>query len=266
MHSKTMDASEASRRRMQLSRLRKIRKCQQVAAVCYRIRGRVIEFLLVQTRGSRRWTFPKGSAEPGLTHAQAAAIEAFEEAGVHGRIEESAFTEYICRRGSDPRPSNEKGFPVSAHLCEVRRLCAPKEANRNRTWFSVAEAKRRLCEGRGREDGAEFARVVDKASRRIQSLLSERTTFQTRQQTVPARDEWSRVRLEARVQNAAWVGNPALRRFDSIQRLAGCSVDTGEESDCGVLPFGRLRQVSQGPKLLSGAKKFKVLTAGTRIQ
>ena len=60
-----------------------------MAAVCYRVRGAGIEFLLIRTRRSGRWTFPKGSAEPGLTHAQAAALEAFEEAGVHGRIEES---------------------------------------------------------------------------------------------------------------------------------------------------------------------------------
>ena len=45
---------------------------EQVAAVCYRFGERGLEFLLVQTRGGR-WTFPKGGAEPGLTHAQAAA-------------------------------------------------------------------------------------------------------------------------------------------------------------------------------------------------
>ena len=53
-----------------VSRLRGLRGCQQVAAVCYRVRGEDIEFLLVQTRGGR-WIFPKGNAEPGLTHAQA---------------------------------------------------------------------------------------------------------------------------------------------------------------------------------------------------
>src|SRR5258706_7336546 len=63
-----------------LSHVRKLRECEQVAAVCYRVRGTEIEFLLVRT-GSGHWTFPKGGVEPGLTHAQAAALEAFEEAG-----------------------------------------------------------------------------------------------------------------------------------------------------------------------------------------
>src|SRR5215467_12359285 len=66
---------------------------QQVAAVCFRILSTGVEFLLVRTRRNR-WTFPKGGVQPGLTHAQSAAIEAYEEAGVHGRIEEAAFAQY----------------------------------------------------------------------------------------------------------------------------------------------------------------------------
>src|ERR1700686_1104789 len=81
-----------------LSQMRRLRECEQVAAVCYRIRNGEIEFLLVRTN-SGHWTFPKGGAEPGLTHAQVAALEAFEEAGVHGRIEEASFARYIhCKR------------------------------------------------------------------------------------------------------------------------------------------------------------------------
>src|SRR5207244_2308926 len=60
--------AQAPTRVFRVSQVRRLRKCQQVAAVCYRIRGSGIEFLLVQTRGGR-WTFPKGGVEPGLTHA-----------------------------------------------------------------------------------------------------------------------------------------------------------------------------------------------------
>jgi 8-oxo-dGTP pyrophosphatase MutT (NUDIX family) len=157
---------------VRLSQLRKLCECEQVAAVCYRWRGDSIEFLLVRTRSGGRWTFPKGGAEPGLTHAQAAALEAFEEAGVHGRIEEASFATYVRRGGSgksDAR-SREKGLAVSAHLCEVSRLSAPKESRRNRTWFSAAEARQRLREGRRSEVGAEFTRVIDKAVARIHWL------------------------------------------------------------------------------------------------
>src|SRR5579863_8089925 len=92
-------------RQVRLSQLRSLRECEQVAAVCYRMGSEGVEFLLVRTRGSGRWTFPKGSTEAGLTHAQAAALEAFEEAGVHGRIEEASFARYV-RRKRDARKSS----------------------------------------------------------------------------------------------------------------------------------------------------------------
>ena len=158
-----------------LAHLRRLKRCEQVAAVCYRVRGSEIEFLLVQTRGGR-WTFPKGSAERGLTHAQAAALEAFEEAGVHGRMEEASFTRYVRRKGAGISAacsrSSAKELAVNAHLCEVTRLEAPQEFERNPTWFSAAKAKRRLREGRKPDFGSELARVVDRAVTRIQRLRS----------------------------------------------------------------------------------------------
>jgi 8-oxo-dGTP pyrophosphatase MutT (NUDIX family) len=166
---------------VRLAQLQKLRECEQAAAVCYRVRYGGIEFLLVQTRSVRtrdsgRWTFPKGKAEPGLTHAQVAALEAFEEAGVHGRIEEAAFTRYVRHTGDDDRKSSarsaRKKLAVNAHLCEVLRLGHPKESNRNRTWFSVEDARQRMREGRAKKDGAEFARVIDRAVARIRQLCS----------------------------------------------------------------------------------------------
>ena len=144
--------------------------CEQVAAICYRIRGSGIEFLLIRTR-SGRWTFPKGGIEPGLTHAQAAALEAFEEAGVHGLMEEAPFTHYIRRKHTNGRSSAEsakKGLVVNAHLCEVLRLGPPQESDRDPTWFSAQKAKKRLQEDRTSVNGAEFTRVVDLAVTRIQ--------------------------------------------------------------------------------------------------
>src|SRR6185369_5876262 len=143
-----------------LSQARRVRQCQQVAAVCYRVRKGEIEFLLVQTRGGR-WTFPKGGVEPGLTHAQAAALEAFEEAGVHGRMQETPFARYLMNKRGKNDPA------VHAYLCQVMRLVRPQESHRDRTWFSAEKAKRALQKSRGRIDGLELARTVDRAGVRI---------------------------------------------------------------------------------------------------
>jgi len=137
------------------------RNRQQVAAVCFRILSTGVEFLLVRTRRNR-WTFPKGGVEPGLTYAQSAAIEAYEEAGVHGRIEEFAFAQY--KNGK--LKSGEPGL-VHAHLCEVLSLGEPEELGRNPTWFSSAKTKRRLAEGRNAQTATELTRVVDRATARI---------------------------------------------------------------------------------------------------
>jgi 8-oxo-dGTP pyrophosphatase MutT (NUDIX family) len=209
--------NQSSARFVRLSHLHKLRECEQVAAVCYRVRDGGIEFLLVRTRGGGRWTFPKGSTEPGLTHAQAAALEAFEEAGVHGRIEEASFARYVCRRGAGRKStvrSADRELAVNAHLCEVLWLGNPKESGRNRTWFSVEDARRRLREGRRSDDGAEFARVVDRAVARIQRLGIETGMATERSQGDPSqenlqRDALQKVQFEA-VADASFI--PHIQR------------------------------------------------------
>src|SRR5882672_11356132 len=147
MHSNAMGdrksrTSAPSAKLFRLSHVRKLKECEQVAAVCYRVvRGSEIEFLLVRT-GSGHWTFPKGGVEPGLSHAQAAALEAFEEAGVHGRMEEVPFARYVRRKRrrvarESAETHSETEVATSAHLCEVLRLVTPQEADRNPTWFAA---------------------------------------------------------------------------------------------------------------------------------
>ena len=160
---------------------------QQVAAVCYRLGRRGIEFLLVQTRGGR-WIFPKGGAESGLTLAQSAALEAIEEAGVHGRIEQIPFTRYF-RRAPDAGISDSA---VVAHLCEVTRREAPQEANRNPTWFSAEKAKQRLLQDRARHFGRELSRVVERACSRIERLQRGAT----RSRSFEHKDELRKVRFD----------------------------------------------------------------------
>ena len=150
---------------VQLDHLRRLRGSEQVAAVCYRVRGKQIEFLLVETDAGR-WTFPKGNAETGLTHAQSAALEAFEEAGVHGRMQEKPFTRYYRRKRVNALQSKIE-VVISAYLCEVLWLEKPKEAGRNPTWFDPEKAFRRLRQRRTPQDAAEHCRVLEAAMGRI---------------------------------------------------------------------------------------------------
>jgi 8-oxo-dGTP pyrophosphatase MutT (NUDIX family) len=59
----------------------------QYGALPYRFsQDAALEILLVTTRGTRRWIIPKGWPIKGLRPAKSAAREAYEEAGVRGRI------------------------------------------------------------------------------------------------------------------------------------------------------------------------------------
>jgi len=140
----------------------------QVAAVCYRRRGMAIEFLLVNTNGGSKWTFPKGSTNPRLSHSQAAEREAAEEAGAIGTIEPRHFHLYIHSKGVFWQPGGVQEFVVKAFLMEVHRMRRPEEGNRRPTWVSPEEAKHRLAKGREVKYCRELDTVIDRALERIQ--------------------------------------------------------------------------------------------------
>jgi 8-oxo-dGTP pyrophosphatase MutT (NUDIX family) len=71
-----------------------------------------LEILLLTTRRSKRWIIPKGWPIKGLRPAKSAAREAFEEAGVRGRVGAKSIGLFAYDKILD-----ENGIQVS---CEVR--------------------------------------------------------------------------------------------------------------------------------------------------
>jgi 8-oxo-dGTP pyrophosphatase MutT (NUDIX family) len=139
----------------------------QVAAICYRRRGTAVEFLLVNTNGGNKWTFPKGSTDPRLSHSQAAEREAAEEAGAIGTIEPRHFHLYLHSKGVFWQPGGVQEFVVKAFLMEVHQMRRPDEGNRHPTWLSPEEAKRRLAKGREVKYFHELEAVIDRALEHI---------------------------------------------------------------------------------------------------
>lgn len=139
----------------------------QVAAVCFRRRGAVIEFLLVNTNGGNKWTFPKGSTEARLSHSQAAEREAAEEAGAIGIIEPRHFHLYLHSKGVFWQPGGVQEFVVKAFLMEIQEQRKPDEPMRNPTWFSPEEARKKLAKGREVKYAHELEAAIDRALERI---------------------------------------------------------------------------------------------------
>src|SRR5579864_1018345 len=139
----------------------------QVAAVCYRRQGQSIEFLLVNTNGGGKWTFPKGDPEPSISHSQAAEREAWEEAGVRGHIEPRHFHLYLHSKGVFWKPPGVREFVIKAFLMEVEQEENPPETARHPTWFSPDEARKILAKGREVKYARELQTVIDRAMEKI---------------------------------------------------------------------------------------------------
>jgi 8-oxo-dGTP pyrophosphatase MutT (NUDIX family) len=135
----------------------------QVAAVCYRRRGSLLEFLLVNTNGGGKWTFPKGAPDARLSHSQAAEREAKEEAGAIGVIEPRHFHVYIHSKGVFWQPGGVQEYVVKSFLMDVRQTRRPEEDFRNPTWFDPEEAYSVLAKGREVKYAQELQAVIDRA-------------------------------------------------------------------------------------------------------
>ena len=59
---------------------------QQAAVIPFRRRGETMEVCVICKRASGKWGVPKGFIDPGDTREEAALNEAWEEAGLNGRI------------------------------------------------------------------------------------------------------------------------------------------------------------------------------------
>lgn len=112
----------------------------QVGALCWREQNGRREYLLVNTLNTRRWIVPKGWPMKGRSLAEAASIEAWEEAGVRGLLGEQPVGSYIYEKltGSGlPVRCEVRVFPI-----EVTELSDhyPERRRRERRWVTREEA------------------------------------------------------------------------------------------------------------------------------
>jgi 8-oxo-dGTP pyrophosphatase MutT (NUDIX family) len=115
-------------------------EAHQVGALPWRRVDGALQVLLVTSRETRRWVAPKGWPMPYKSDAEAAATEAWEEAGVKGLIASAPIGGYSYAKrlkdGSDRR-CRVKVYPLEV---TVMRDHWPEAAERARRWFPPAEA------------------------------------------------------------------------------------------------------------------------------
>lgn len=114
---------------------------RQVAALPYRVaEDGSVRVLLITTRETGRWVIPKGNPIRGLAAHEAAAQEAFEEAGVSGvaaPLPMGYYTYGKRRRSGAVRQASVAVFPLAV-TGQAERW--PEQHERRSQWFTLAEA------------------------------------------------------------------------------------------------------------------------------
>jgi len=119
---------------------------RQIAALCWRKKRGGIEVLLITSRETGRWVIPKGWPMDGRLSHEAAAIEAWEEAGVQGLIQEKSLGVFGYNKLYPAKPS--VFCEVEVYPLRVAKLLAkfPERTERRRKWFSPKKAAKSVHE------------------------------------------------------------------------------------------------------------------------
>jgi len=113
---------------------------RQVAALPWRQGESGVEVMMITSRETRRWVIPKGGRMVGKTDPQAAAQEAYEEAGVQGEILDTPIGHF--RYGKRLKTGVVQACAVTVYPLEVLiQLGAwPEDLQRERRWMPQGEA------------------------------------------------------------------------------------------------------------------------------
>ena len=125
----------------------KRKSSRQYAALPTRMVEGRREVLLITSRETGRWVLPKGWPEKRLDAHDLAALEAFEEAGVRGRVREHALGDYTYPKRL--RSGRTRHIRVDVFALDVEQELDdwPERAERERRWMSPSQAAMLVDEG-----------------------------------------------------------------------------------------------------------------------
>lgn len=140
-----MTVLNVKQRPMRLAGAGKREVRSQFGSIPWRLHDGKVEILLVTSRGTGRWILPKGWPMHGETPAEAAATEAWEEAGVTGKPSDVAagFYSYVKEYDGDDLPIVVAMFPLRV---KKQHRNWPEKGQRKRRWVSRKKAATLLHE------------------------------------------------------------------------------------------------------------------------
>lgn len=112
----------------------------QIASLCWRLKKGRVQVILLTSRETRRWVIPKGWPMEGLAPDEAAAREAWEEAGVTGRISPDPLGRFVYDKVMRDRSIRSCCVTVYPLRVEEMKSRWPERKERRRKWFAAEEA------------------------------------------------------------------------------------------------------------------------------
>ena len=113
---------------------------KQYAALPWRYSGGKREICLISSRETGRWVIPKGWPIKGLTPAETAACEAYEEAGLGGMVSKKPIGEFQYGKRLESGKVRPTRVEVFALEQMVQHPDWPEQGQRKMQWFSIPEA------------------------------------------------------------------------------------------------------------------------------
>ena len=119
---------------------------RQVGALCWRHSGKGLRILLITSRDTSRWVIPKGWPMRNRTEPEAAAREAYEEAGLRGTISDRSLGVYTYLKalGRGPLRDLRRAGLSARGARDAAGLSRDRPAAHE--WFEPEKAARRVDE------------------------------------------------------------------------------------------------------------------------
>jgi len=102
--------------------------------------------LLITSRETRRWVIPKGWPIKGVKSAKCAAREAFEEAGVQGKVSKRPVGSYAYDKRLKNSRQQHVRVAVFGLQVEGEADAYPELGQREKLWIPIADAARLVDE------------------------------------------------------------------------------------------------------------------------
>ena len=118
----------------------------QYAALPFRIEARQLWILLITSRGTKRWVIPKGWPMTGLKPQEAAAIEAAEEAGIIGEVEDASVGSYRYDKRLKRDETTSVQVIVFPFRVQAQAEDWKEQGQRVLEWFRYQDAATRVAE------------------------------------------------------------------------------------------------------------------------